>query len=398
MKIKRYLLFLIMFIIIEIFNINFIFAKALSKEQTIINIENNSVTFISEKGDTNSKTLNTNSFLNVLGDIYINLNSLGDIINKDINYNYDTDKNVIEIYDDDKKFFDININTLSVNIDGGIKVLGKKVIIDNSLIYVPFRNIMNILGYDDEEIIYNSFYKTISLNKNSIFDVNSITIVDNFHWNENKFLLNNNMLPEELRIEDEWDILTKFDVTDKALLDELAGVLNEESFYDTDAICRCIYSDFRLELDNGFRLDFYKRRCRVFYNGNDIGNYQITFRTSLTVEKFIKDSFKNSGIYYNEWWYDTENKEDMYSQEYIICDYKKGDFKPILNYIASKIDDFENYNYTSDKDDDFGATITITKNNNKQTYYIKVNDEGTNVKYLDYMIEKMENNKPMYPF
>lgn len=298
---------------------NAAYGNTLDKKQTVINTQNNTVEYIFSDGSTESKALENGSFfIDKNGYTYMNVFCLDDILNTKLEY--ETENNTLKISCKDSEKSLISFNTLS-----------SYAVTANGNTYVPFRNTMNMLGCNDNEIFYNTADKTISLGKNQIFKTSSVTVS-----------LNSPNLQTK-----------KFDVTDQKSIDLLVGTLNKEPFFETDANIGGGYT-YTLDFNNGTVLKIKDNDLtigKIEINGINANenSCQIAFAAAKEIEDFIRENIPSEITSY-QWSYNLSDYE-LYKKEYITCDYTKNDYGRLINYIKTKITDFDSkYTYYIEKE------------------------------------------------
>lgn len=309
---------------------NIAYCDTLYKEQTVINQQKNIIEYISSDGNTAHKTLEKNSFfVDKNGFTYMQIQCLDNVLNK--NLEYKTDRNILTVNDKEKNLITLNTELSVATIGNNSFPLTKNIIKKDENIYVPFRNILNLLGYDDTEIFYNSSDKTISIGSNQIFKTSSVTVS-----------LNSPNLQTK-----------KFDVTDQKSIDLLVGTLNKEPFFETDANIGGGYT-YTLDFNNGTVLKIKDNDLtigKIEINGINANenSCQIAFAAAKEIEDFIRENIPSEITSY-QWSYNLSDYE-LYKKEYITCDYTKNDYGRLINYIKTKITDFDSkYTYYIEKE------------------------------------------------
>ena len=382
MKIRIRNLLYAVFIFLFVMICNFTaFAETLNKPMEIIDLNNSTIKNISEDGSVTETAFNNESFYINNGVTYINVTAAQCFLDDEKNF-----ENIIN----DTKFYKKSNSYFEVYSISDTSLLKKEAENINSTVYVPLRDFLNSIGYDNDEIIYNSYYKTVSINEKSLFETDKITVADNAHY---YYIVNSEYginMPDRYPYSKNYS-LPSYDVSDSALIDELIGVLNEEPFYETDAVFRSLYPQYILDFNNGVVMHIdYSQVCTIYENNERIGRFQLTFKSSLAIEKFIKSSLQNIGITFNDWWYDIEDAEDIYSYEYIAGDYINNDYSLILNYLRSKVTDFDDRFTYSTESNKYGGTIIIKHENRKFTINVG-NYGGVKKRSLDGLITYLNN-------
>ena len=226
---------------------------------------------------------------------------------------------------------------------------------------------MNVLGYEDNEILFNSTLKTITLNQYPLFETGSVTITDTVHYPEH--------CPNTAE-----KCLTSYSTSDKKSIDYLVSVLNEEPFYESNVSIRSVYPNYKLNFNNGTIINVMSPTvCTITVNGKKTGTYQLTFKSSVAIETFIKENINLDSIVYDKWEYDLSDADDLYKKEYISCDYLGGDFSNVIKYLEANIEDFNSkytYSIVSDKS---GTKITVMSD--EKTFSIRVYENPGAIRY-----------------
>ena len=302
---------------------NIAYCDTLYKEQTVINKQKNIIEYISSDGNTTHKTLEKNSFfVDKNGFTYMQVQCLDNVLNK--NLEYKTDRNILTVNDKEKNLITLNTE-LSVATTGNNSFpLTKNIIKKDENIYVPFRNILNLLGYDDTEIFYNSSDKTISIGNNQIFKTNLITVSSELPYFQTKI----------------------FNVADQKAIDTLVGTLNKEPFFEANTNIGSSYA-YTLDFNNGTVLKIKDSDLTV--GSINKNNYQLTFNAAKNIEDFIRNNTDLAKNNTAQWKYNLTN-EELYKKEYITCNYMQNDYGRLIDYIKNQIPDLDKkYTYYFEK-------------------------------------------------
>lgn len=223
----------------------------------------------------------------------------------------------------------------------------------------------------------NSIFKTITLNRNPIFETNTITVRDTVHYS------NNNLeAPGKT-----------FSIADTKAIELLTKALNEEPFYESDVAFSSAYSAYYLDFNNGVVLEVCDSKLStcIIKIGHETKIYQIPFKASIAIEQFVKNNIDADSMNQNKekWYYDICNSEEMYYKEYISCDYFDDDYSQLIQYLETKIEDFSlKYSYKIQKDDS-GIKIYFTSKEN--SFSVRIYESiGAIRSYVDAEIAGLE--------
>ena len=105
--------------------------------------------------------------------------------------------------------------------------------------------------------------------------------------------------------------------------------------------------------------------CKIYIDGKYAGQYQMPFELSKSVESFIEKEVPDYDIAHSSWWHGSDMEK-----EYITCDYMSGDYKEIIDYIKSGVEDFDGrYNYNIEKRDNGEIYIVVTRKEIPESQY-----------------------------
>ena len=350
---KNYIWFVFLFMII--FSPKEALAKALDKEQVIINISNSRVSFICSDGSIKEEQYENHSFfIGGDGKTYFSVDSLLNIINQG-KYNFQTysDNDIINIVWDSDIILKIdksNLTATAYNESGKTKSFN--MITDKVNIFLPLRDTMGTLGYKDNEIIYNSALKTISLNHSPLFETDKITVTDYMHGSSKEILAEQYVV---------------YDVIDSNFTGKIISCFNETPLYNCNVTYMSLNPWYKFDFNNGVVVEIESNCvCKIYNNGEYLGQYQIPFDLSAEIEKFITRTLPENKIMHDLWWYDF-SKDRISSYEYLTYDYMDDNYKEVIDYIKSQSVDFdEKYNYrieSKKENKDYFVTIVITNKN-----------------------------------
>lgn len=333
-------------------------AEVFNKEQINIDINKSSINFIGSDGSIATEKCDDGSiFTDTKGLTYISADSLLKILNNNENsFSYNFDGETLYINKNEEHYLKINTDTSVADLCGESKSIQKCIINTDGNVFLPLRDIMNIFGYEDSEIIYQPNLKTISLNKQPLFETDKITVTDFMHCSS------------ESSLSEEY--LT-YDVLDSQYIQSLISYLNKAPFYSCNVNYRSANPWYKFDFNNGVVLNI-DSNCvfRIYKYGNKICEYQIPFELSVQIEKFVKNTIPENEVFHNIWWYDSGSEEDLNKYEYITYDYMDNDYKEITNYIISQVNDFEKrYNFLIENRSEEEVYLIVTQKDVPESEY-----------------------------
>ncbi len=333
-------------------------AEVLNKEQIDIDINKDCINFIGSDGSVIAEKYENGSvFIDKNGLTYISADCLLSILNNGKNgFNYYFDGGMLLVNKNGETYLKINTDTSTANIGSDYKSIEQCKINADGKLFLPLRDILNLFGYSNNEIIYQPYLKTISLNKQPLFETDKITITDFNHCSPEK------------SISEEY---LNYDVIDNQYLQPLIYCLNKIPFYSCDVNYRSLNPWYRFDFNNGVVLDI-DSNCvlRIYKDGNKTGEYQIPFELSVKIEKFVKNTIPENEVFHNIWWYDYSSEEDLNQYEYITYDYMDNDYKEVTSYIISQVNDFEKrYDLLIENRSEEEAYIIVTQKNVPESEY-----------------------------
>lgn len=350
--IKNYIgvIFFIMILLLP----NKVFAEALNKEQIIIDTLKNKISFIYSDGGMKEEPFEENSVLisEKDGITYISINCLLKILNNN-NFQFFSDEQILQLYCSNNILLKIDKNAMVLEIYRENKRIETiSLTAYNEKIFLPLRKVMNLLGYDDNDIIYNPYSKIISLNKHHIFETDKIIITDYMH--------NFSKIQDKAH-----DFI--FEVASLENIYKLISAFNEAPLYSCEVAYRTLNPWYKLDFNNGTVIEVMSNCvCKIYIYEDYIGQYQIPFDLSFEIENFIKDTIQKNKVDYNIWWYDTDNG-DKSSYEYLTYDYMDNDYSKVIDYIRHQVENFDElYNYridTKNEGKEYFVTLVITSKN-----------------------------------
>lgn len=383
---KKYIKGIIVAAVFSIFissNLIEAYAGALNKEQTIIDTKNNQINIIDSKSIKKSIQMKDNSiFMNENGTAFIAMDCLTQILyERPLLYEYDKIKESAYIFDEknskDVAYIQIKMNPPMIYVQGNLVEFKEKQLQMESRVYLPLRELFNALGYSDDEIIFNSQFKTVTFNRNPIFETNTITVRDTVHYSSNS--LEN---PGKT-----------FSIADTEAIELLTKVLNEEPFYESDVAFSSAYSAYYLDFNNGVVLEVCDSKLStcIIKIGHETIIYQIPFKASIAIEQFVRKNIHADIMNQNKekWYYNIDNTEEMYYKEYISCDYFDDDYSQLIQYLETRIEDFSlKYSYKIQKDNS-GIKIFFTSKEN--SFSVRIYESiGAIRSYVDAEIAGLE--------
>lgn len=351
--IKNYIgvIFFIMILLLP----NKVFAETLHKEQIMIDTLKNKISFICSDGEIKEEPFEEDGILinEKDGVTYISINSLFKILNHNT-FQLFSDEQILQLYFGNNTFLKIDKNAMVLEVyRENKKIETIDLTAYNEKIFLPLRKVMNLLGYDDNHIIYNPYSKIISLNKQPIFETDKIIVTDYIH--------------NSSKTQDKSNDYFIFEVVSLENIYELISAFNEAPLYSCKAAYRTLYPWYTLDFNNGTVIEVMSNCvCKIYIYEDYIGQYQLPFDLSFEIENFIKDTIQKNKVDYNIWWYDTDNG-DMSSYEYLTYDYMDNDYSKVIDYIKHQVENFDEiYNYRIDgknEEKEYFVTLVITNKN-----------------------------------
>ena len=351
--IKNYIgvIFFIMILLLP----NKVFAETLHKEQIMIDTLKNKISFICSDGEIKEEPFEEDGILinEKDGVTYISINSLFKILNHNT-FQLFSDEQILQLYFGSNTFLKIDKNAMVLEVyRENKKIETIDLTAYNEKIFLPLRKVMNLLGYDDNHIIYNPYSKIISLNKQPIFETDKIIVTDYIH--------------NSSKTQDKSNDYFIFEVVSLENIYELISAFNEAPLYSCKVAYRTLYPWYTLDFNNGTVIEVMSNCvCKIYIYEDYIGQYQLPFDLSFEIENFIKDTIQKNKVDYNIWWYDTDNG-DMSSYEYLTYDYMDNDYSKVIDYIKHQVENFDEiYNYHIDgknEEKEYFVTLVITNKN-----------------------------------
>ena len=334
---------------------NKVFAETLHKEQIMIDTLKNKISFICSDGEIKEEPFEEDGILinEKDGVTYISINSLFKILNHNT-FQLFSDEQILQLYFGNNTFLKIDKNAMVLEVyRENKKIETIDLTAYNEKIFLPLRKVMNLLGYDDNHIIYNPYSKIISLNKQPIFETDKIIVTDYIH--------------NSSKTQDKSNDYFIFEVVSLENIYELISAFNEAPLYSCKVAYRTLYPWYTLDFNNGTVIEVMSNCvCKIYIYEDYIGQYQLPFDLSFEIENFIKDTIQKNKVDYNIWWYDTDNG-DKSSYEYLTYDYMDNDYSKVIDYIRHQVENFDElYNYridTKNEGKEYFVTLVITSKN-----------------------------------
>ena len=325
------------------------YGEAFDKEQIIIS--ENAAEFVDRDGSVDKIDYENDSFfVDESGTAYVSLNCLLDTLNAE-NYERYTADGILYVVNGNTQYITIDLENSDIEFSGRKSALKNDVVVRDNRIFVPLRELMNMAGYKDSQILYNKTMNAICLNKYPLFETDKITVTDNAHYTNEENISK--------------DFL-EYDVSNAESIDSLVWALNRAPLYSCDVRYGSIYPVYELDFNNGVVMDIQSYCvCKIYIDGKYAGQYQMPFELSKSVESFIEKEVPDYDIAHSSWWHGSDMEK-----EYITWDYMSGDYKEIIDYIKSGVEDFDGrYNYNIEKRDNDEIYIVVTRKEIPESQY-----------------------------